>query len=520
MNKSIIWGLLCLALTFTQPTFAQLTKTECDQKAETVLELKNSFKDYPAPFIDELISFITPCAESGYGRLSPASGYAKGLLHLKKGDHAIVFGSIRELSFLHLSRASYNQYPPAVLTHSINLLTRKYIGGHDVNTVSIANNLEPLLAQDYKKDIVHYILGYLSLKNLTSYEDFTNVSQINKAKAHFEASNHPMAKHWLAIMHHFGYGTPEDKTKALQILTDNDILNSTTLAQTLQSQNNEWIPISAEERLASLENYNSNNNDITVIKDGNTIFNGHLIIYDWTASGVKQYVPVKASITTKEDYGTHKDITLSLDIEDQRKVVNATLRKSTNHGSELVMNIGGGKFLIVPPLKNLLQDHPDKNTLTYKTNSLLFKQETINQKEALIVKMTTSSEIVEFKERIHTPIRFVLYPQETPITPIAAIAETDIKTSTPLELDKNFATIAPNPIGNQFNITYSLDKEAEVQISIYDLFGQQRLSLPSQNNSNSSLQSTTIDSSALPSGTYIVQMRINGQYFTKTVIKE
>ncbi|TSE10349.1 T9SS type A sorting domain-containing protein [Aquimarina algiphila] len=522
MNKSIIWGLLCLALTYVQPTFAQLTKTECDQKAETIIELKNSFKDFPIPFIDELISFITPCAESGYGRLSPASAYAAGLLHLRRGGYTTFpGGSVQETSYLHFFRASYYKYPPAMLDHGINLLTKGYRGRHSIAYGTIANNLEALVAQDYKKDIAHYILGYLYLKNLVSNEDFTNATLVAKAKTNFEASNHPMAKHWLAIMYYFGYGAPQNKALAIQMLTDNNILNSTTLIETLQNQNNDWIPISAEERLASLDNYASNNKEITIVGNGTTTFKGHFIVYDWTAAGVKQYVPVTLSITEREDHGTYKNVSYELIMNGETVVKNARYAQVNTSVNEFYSGFGSSLTLKLPPLKNVLQDHPTKNTIIHSLTGLYFKQATVDGKEALIVKTPSASQIVEFNEEIHTPIRMVLYPETpTPPTAITTIAETDIKTSTPLELDKNFATIAPNPIGNQFEITYSLDKEAEVQISIYDLFGQQRLSLPSQNNSNSSLQSTTIDSSALPSGTYIVQMRINGQYFTKTVIKE
>jgi hypothetical protein len=112
----------------------------------------------------------------------------------------------------------------------------------------------------------------------------------------------------------------------------------------------------------------------------------------------------------------------------------------------------------------------------------------------------------------------VLYP-ETPASATASIADTALKAASPLSLDKNFATISPNPIGNVFNITYTLDQAAEVQVAIYDFFGQQRISLPSQKYTTKGIQTITVDSAALPSGTYVIQMTINGAPYSKTVVK-
>ncbi|WP_106793540.1 T9SS type A sorting domain-containing protein [Aquimarina sp. Aq78] len=518
MNTSFVWGLLCLALLSVHQSYAQEpTGLTCAQKAEVILKFKNDFKNYPPALIDEMIEYITPCAEASYGRTNPSSAYAKGLLHLKKGDYTTLFGKRTELSSLHISRAAYYQYPPAMLTHGINLLTDVYKEKYHIRYSTISKDFEKLLTLDHKKDIANYVLGYLNLKNLVTKEDFTNTTLVNKAKAHFENSNHPMAKHWLAIMQYYGYGVPKDKAKALQMLTDNAIFNSKTLKQHLQNQNNDWIPISAEERLAIIENYDTNYKPVTVIGSGNTIFKGHFIEFDWTAAGVKQRIPVTLSIAIREDHGSYKDVRLELTMNGETKIHDNKLKKISSTNA-FYMTFNQLQPLKLPPVKNILQDHPDKNTLSYGISELFFKEETINGKQALIIKPSRTTEILELNEKVHTPIRMVLYP-ETPAPATVSIADTALKATSPVSLDKNFATISPNPIGNEFNITYTLDQAAEVQVAIYDFFGQQRISLPSQKNTTKGTQTITVDSATLPSGTYVIQMTINGAPYSKTVVK-
>ncbi|WP_282079579.1 T9SS type A sorting domain-containing protein [Aquimarina algiphila] len=523
MNKSLVWGLLCLALTFTQPTFAQLTKTECDQKAEIILALKNDFKDYPNTLIDEFIEEITPCADLSFGRTSPASAYAKGLLHFKKGDFGNVFGSRKELSKLYLLRSAAYNYPPGMLTYNLKLLTNSFIESDDhIPYNEIIQDLNGALTQEYKTDVTHYVLGYLHLKNLLYSTGvnipFTTQESANKAKVHFESSNHPMAKHWLAIMHYYGYGVPQDKAKGLQMLSENDIFNSRSLVNFLQNHNTDWIPISAEERLIPLQLfYNLATPDINSLKD--KVYQGHWVEYDLMnkEEGVKRYTPMSLDFTRITPDANQSNFGYKLTVDGKTAWLNASLSASNNQVS---LKAPLSKSLLLPALESLLQDHPDKNTVTYKVTGVFlnFAETEINGKTALLGEL--KCRVAETNERIGAPIRLILYPEApTPAATSNTIAEASLKTEMPLVLDKDFATISPNPIGDQFNITYSLDQQAEVQVSIYDFFGHQRVSLPSQNTTTIGQQTMTIDSSTLPSGTYIIQMIIDGQPYSKTVVK-
>ena len=519
MKKLFLWGIPFFALCFMRTGYAQnTTGLTCDQKAEGILKFKNDFKNYPAALIDEMIAYITPCAEEAYGKTNPSSAYAKGLLHLQKGDYTTLFGARRELSYLHLFRASYHKYPSAMLDHTINLLTNTYKENYQINYNNMSRDLENLVTLDYKKDITNYILGYIHLKNLVTNQDFTNTTLVDKAKGYFDNSNHPMAKHWLGIMNYFGYGMPKDTAKALQMLSENNILNSQTLKQQLQNQNNDWIPISAAERLASIENYSTNNKPITVIGSGKTTFQGHFIEFDWTATGVKRYIPVTLSITIREEHETYKKVRTELTIDGKTIINDPRLQNLAQHTQELHLFFGQFLPLKLPPLPNMLQDHPDKNTTSYSIESLYLKEASIGGKPALIAKAALNTTITELNEVVHTPIRMVLYPQSPAVQ---AMAET-----TPLEnskqqavLDKDFAVISPNPIGDRFTITYNVGQSAEVQVSVYDFYGQQKIQLPSQKIDTSGKQTITVDSAALLSGTYVIQITVDSKAYSKTVVK-
>jgi hypothetical protein len=494
----------------------ELTKEICDKKAEIILKFKNDFENYSPELIDEMIKYITPCADLDNSKTSPKAAYAKGLLHLQKGDFGNVLGHYNELSSLYIYRARAYGYTPAILDDIINDLSNNYLDSDSFYYPQVVKDLNNLLTQGYKTNIVHYLLGYLKLKNLIATSSlYTSSTQALEAKTHFESSNLPMAKHWLAIMHYFGYGTPQDKTKGLQMLADNTIYNSRILKQHLQNQNNDWIPVSAEERIALIENYNSLPHATTVLKDEKTTYEGHFVVFDWLAKGVKRRIPMRLTINpiaTLDTYSKHVEYTFSMNGKVSKGQAMISLH-TYNHKINFNTYLQRHK-LELPALKNLLQDHVQKDTITYSMQSISLKEATINGKLALILKPDFSTKIKEYNESVNAPLRMILYPQTT-----KASSHTTRSNST-LALDKNFATISPNPIGNEFTITYTLDQAAKVEVAVYDFFGQQKISLPNHTNTARATQTITVDSAALPSGTYIIQMTINGAPYSKTVIKE
>ncbi len=523
MNKSNLWGILFIALCMVYTGYAQeeLTKEICDQKAEIILQHQEFLANYSPEVIQEMIEYITPCADLDVSRTSPKSAYAKGLLHLQNGDFGSVFGRWLELSEIYIYRAGAYGYVPAKLADIINDLSNVYITQRDVLYANTITDLNFLLNQEYKTDVVHYLLGYLKLKNLIRYpSQYTNDAQAIEAKTHFETSTHPMAKHWLAVMHYFGYGVPHDRAKGLQMLIDNDIYNSRILAQNLQNQNNDWIPIAAQERLALIENYTMLPFANTVLPDTKTTYNGYFIEFDWLAKGVKRRIPVQLTIEFIEnldDFSDKVEYEFTMNGISTKRVAKIT---DVNYDKYISFyNYHDRHKLEFPSLKNLLQDHPEKDSITYFTKQMSIRETTIDGKLALIGKLDGTIKIKELNEKVNTPIRLLLYPEIQGTTSIVTNSLSNSEPSSE-KLDKNFATIAPNPISDQFTITYTLDQEAEVQVGVYDFFGQQRIQVPTQKSTAGTTQTITVNSSGLSSGTYIIQMTVNGAHYSKMVIKE
>ncbi|WP_108867803.1 T9SS type A sorting domain-containing protein [Aquimarina aquimarini] len=522
MSKSFILGILCLVLLFVHQSYAQgITTFTCDQKAEELLKFKNDFKNYPPQLIDEMMEFIAPCAVNYKENLSAA--YAKALLHFEKKDYGIIGGINYELSRYYLKQLADINYAPAMYTHSLNLVEGNYIQFPGRKLRHAEDYLKKLTNQSsYKKDVVNYLLGYIALKNQGLGEEIVSIYSLRRAKRLFEASKLPMAKHWLAVMHYFGYGTPQNKTKALQMLSENNILNSRILKQHLQSQNNDWIPISAEERFACIEGFPKPSSINTVIGNTKTILHGKFLEFNTSAIGVLRSVPITLEINVTQDYDSYKHIDCKVTINGVTttaigKIFNASYAGGTT------MSFTLGTSLELPSVKRLLKDHPDHTKTTYKIGSMNLNEIMIDNKLALVAKVnSTSSKVVELDEVMRAPYRMILYP-ETPLstttTSITSLSNKTLKNAIPKVLDKNFATISPNPIGNEFNITYTLDQVAEVQVSVYDFFGQQQISLPSQKYTNEGTQTITVDSNKLPSGTYVIQMIVDGIPYSKTVVK-
>ncbi len=492
MKKLNFLGVLIITLCFVHNSYAQeeLTKEVCDQRAESILKYKETLKDYPPELIDKIIDFIEPCTTRELE--SQASKYIAGVLMLLSDDNQIQHTGHNLISF-----ASAHGYVPAKFDMAFIYLR----GGHNLRFHPVKysraeNEFRGLIDyHNYETDLAHYINGYINMKHFPTAQG----SNYDKAKNHFEQSNHPMAKHWLAIMYYFGYGVEKDEEKALQMLSENDIYNSKVLLDFLPTQNNDWLPVSAEVLSILDTHYPSYYpDDYNEFKGA---YHGRMYQYDWSNKG-----------------GVIRDtpVSFTIGLANNRRVTYSVTANENTFSSECDISRASLLFRDQPmqiTLKRLHQDHRDKDTITYAASQLDFYETTLNGERVLIGRALGN--ILDWNEKAPR-LQFIVKKENS--TPLRVSGKDD-KSSTTL-LKHSFATVSPNPIGNQFNITYTLDQAAETQVSVYDLFGQQKISLPSQGHTTAGTQTITIDSAALPSGTYVIQMTVDGQPYSKMVIKE
>ncbi|WP_062056209.1 T9SS type A sorting domain-containing protein [Aquimarina longa] len=279
------------------------------------------------------------------------------------------------------------------------------------------------------------------------------------------------------------------------------------------------------ESLNTIEGNANLENITTLVKDGKTTYQGSFMEFDWSATGVRRSLPVTFVMNVTNNGNNFKDFTYEFTINAETVTGTGKFYKSIYPTIDDSFNFNTNKLLF-PKLPRLLKDHPDKDKITYSIKELFLKETTINNKPALIGRVSSQGgDILEFKEQIRAPYRMILYPQETTsllanaTSPLTENSERISKNSSPIVLDKDFAVISPNPIGDQFSIIYTLDQTADVQVAIYDFYGRQHIYVPSQKNTTGGTQTITINSATLRSGTYIIQMIINGSPYSKTVIK-
>ncbi|RMF30723.1 MAG: T9SS C-terminal target domain-containing protein, partial [Bacteroidetes bacterium] len=77
----------------------------------------------------------------------------------------------------------------------------------------------------------------------------------------------------------------------------------------------------------------------------------------------------------------------------------------------------------------------------------------------------------------------------------------------------------PNPADNFVNVLFRLEEPADVRLSLYDLQGRLVRQLPPLTKALGE-QSHRIDVRTLPSGTYELVLDIEGQRFTRRVVRK
>ncbi|WP_281991563.1 T9SS type A sorting domain-containing protein [Aquimarina aggregata] len=353
-----------------------------------------------------------------------------------------------------------------------------------------------MLDLDYKPDIANYGLGYIEMKGLTHRN---RIGQYYVARRLFNASNLPMAKHWLAVMDYNGYGiinNVPNKAKALQNLQDNNILNSKILRASLIAQENNWIPISQEEDKLLREGPGFTPLDKNKL---NKTFDGKLIEYDW--GWRKKEVRRYQSFTIK--FTPNSSTTIPYELKINGQTYTGTGRIAGN-----IIRLS-----LVIPLKVIYPDHPEISEVKYIFKRLAFRETTLGGDQVWIIKPErgfTFASQENWRERIHN-VRFILKDQNT--------TASTTRLSATITDTADFAVISPNPISDQFTITYNFNKSTDIKVAIYDLYGNKKIDLPAQRTNGIGHKTLPIDSSNLTKGIYLVQMTVNGATYTKTISK-
>lgn len=334
-----------------------------------------------------------------------------------------------------------------------------------------------------------YSLGYLYLKG------FGNINQdYSKAKKWFERSNYPMAKHWLAKMHYFGLGLPVNRTKAVEMLSNNPIGNSRVLLGKLQYEmsNSDKPIISSGLEKNLLDSGNNNNNFFSKIT-GN--WSGEWQFFDWSNQKLNRIVPIAMEIL---ENGTGI-LDVNITIEDQ--IFNGKLLQVNN---ELIFS----DLSVI--ISKEYSDYIDELHLEYRLSSFLFKL--ISTQDEFVIKGELESTIIDWSEP-SPPSKLILKKE-------AHSLNTEIRTALS-EQKEHFIKVYPNPFKEDLLLYYSLENDSQVSVQLYDYYNPSK-TIKSKNRNQKKGDRTIIlnELNDLQKGLYIVNMTVGSENHTRIVIKE
>jgi len=312
-----------------------------------------------------------------------------------------------------------------------------------------------------------YCIGYDYMKGLGTVEQ-----DYDKAILWFEKGDYPMAKHWLAVLHYFGYGTTVDKDKAIELLVNNNgILNSPRLLDYLEktahdpatilgdfeavdiNQETEKInEIITSEQETTITNEVQNDQVIDPVKTISGNWEGKLVELDWSGQQIVRYFPVSLAIQEDKDTGGVS--------------YQSTINGASNAGVGILLENSlyfDNLEISVPKLyKDNLVDNLDINLL-----SADIEVKTLDYIQYMTA--FVDSKILNWNEP-GTPMLLILANKSITTDNGIEISEEVINALLASQGD-NFINLYPNPFQKDLLIQYELVEDAYSTVEVYSLDG-------------------------------------------------
>jgi Tol biopolymer transport system component len=83
--------------------------------------------------------------------------------------------------------------------------------------------------------------------------------------------------------------------------------------------------------------------------------------------------------------------------------------------------------------------------------------------------------------------------------------------------DDNLISVAPSPFREQTTLSYTLDKDAKVQLDVFDLSGRKVVELANGSKA-SGKYSAVFEANGNPVGSYIVRLFVDDKLYTKQIV--
>lgn len=469
--------------------FCVHAQNDCEtiiEQAETIL-FKNS------PFIDqsELVSLLQPCAVDGNAQ---AENYL-GLVYLK----GIGTKKDAQKAFKHIYSAALKGYPNA--QYNLGRLY-KYGLGCELSFDAAIQWFETATANGNQR--AAYSLGYMYFKGFGVPQDY------KKSVYWFEKSDDPMAKHFLAICNYFGYGTPINEQRAVELLTANPTLNSKTfltyVKANLRTSNEDvvaqnihattdatHIKPNVVEMSAATDTYKTPLTE----QDLQGEWVGKLVEYDWSGTRIVRVSPLALAFETENN-----NVQIAGTIANQHKEATAQFDNSTLYVDS------DTSFT----LKKLYSSTPHALTLDYTLFSMALEKTTFQNQDYLVGAMDTF--ILSWTE-YGNPMRVVLKPKDA-----QGSINMDMIEALAAQKDQ-FIKLYPVPFYDSLTVQYQLETTSQVFVELYSLHGSDSITiLPTTLQQAGDYTYTIPVSPGLAGGLYVVRLIAGNQTYTRMVIKD
>ena len=486
MNRYILS--LCLGFLAT----ALWAQQNCDaalERAQSVLYKTTPFADQSA-----LADILQPCADAGNAQ---AENYL-GLVYL----NGLGVEKDQEKAFDLISRAASKGYANA--QYNLGRLY-KYGMGCELSFDKAMDWFQTATANGNQR--AAYSLGYMYYKGFGVPQDYS------RAVHWFQKSDDPMAKHFLAICHYFGYGVSVNEQRAVELLTANPTVNSKTfltyVKANLRQTNNETVQQALEGGEAADSTHIApevvKNLDLEIYpeplskKDIQGEWLGKLVEYDWSGEHIIRISPLELNFNINSK---NSKVAISGRIAGQES---ASMAQFDDGNLYVEGNMGF-------TLDKLYSCNPWELSLDHTLFTLALEKRMVAGQEFLTGYADT---FIESWTEYGGPMSVVLRPKSTE-------GEIDLDTLQALAAqEEQFIKLYPVPFYNSLTVQYQLEAPSNVFAELYNLHGTNRITiLPTARQDAGEYTYTIPVDPVLPEGLYVVRLVAGGQVYTRMILKD
>ncbi|MDG1805933.1 T9SS type A sorting domain-containing protein [Flavicella sp.] len=461
-------------------TITAQEQTQCDKSVQytvKLLESKSSLIDYK-----KLYDTLLPCADMG---IVEAQNYI-AMFHL----NGLGVPKNNELAFRYFEEAAKNSF--AVAQYNLGRMY-KYGLGCEINFVKAIEWFDKATSNGHSR--AAFALGYMCFKGFAVDQDY------QKAIAWFQKSNDVMATHYLGICYYFGYGTPVNEEKAIELLLDNPIENSRLLLAYIASNKQtkrECEVIASLQKSTDTEELvsefvNKENTSATKLVEKNDLlknWHGSLVKYDWSGQKVLSVSPMELVIEENADL-------LKVVLSSKKGTVetNALWQEETLYLQNMKLEL------------DLLYPEPNQGeSMQYSLMSFSLKEKEFNNKTFLVG--AVDSYLQDWQE-YGEPMQIILSAD-------GVVDEEEIAALQNQEAQ--FIKLYPVPFKDDLLIQYKLEEETNVLVELTSYSGDINITIDKGvKQVGKQVVRTSLE---IPKGMYILKVSTDSKKYSRMIVKE